>query len=45
VTKVEGLKVVSPMYRKELVEQIRVKTLMWLFAIAGDDDTRSSFPS
>jgi hypothetical protein len=45
VTKVEGLKVADPMNRKKLMEQIRVKTLLWLSAIADDDGAKSSFPS
>jgi hypothetical protein len=43
VTKVEGLKVAGSMYTKELVEQTRVKTMLWLSARAGDDDTNCRF--
>jgi hypothetical protein len=43
VTKIEGLKVAGPMYMKELVVQIGVKTLLWQSAIASDDDANRRF--
>jgi hypothetical protein len=43
VTKVEGLKMDGPMYRKDLVEQFWVKTLLWQSAIASDDDANRRF--